>query len=415
MSTTTIQAIIIAIGDELINGHVAESNSAYLAQHLAERGIRTAAHWTVPDDRAAIVDVLARGADRADVVIVTGGLGPTPDDVTRDALAEALGVELTVDEASLADLQAFFDRLGKDLSDRNRIQAMLPAGCQGLHNTVGTAPGVLARLDGAMVFCLPGVPHEMRAMFEGQVIGHLPAGGEATVVRTVHLFGMPESEVGSALADLMQPGGDVRVGTTVSLGVISVRIISHGLTPQIAQQQADRVAKTVKGRLGQVVFGEDDQTLAGIVGQMLAERGQTIATAESCTGGMIGQLVTAESGSSVYYLGGVIAYANEVKSRDLAVAADLLEQHGAVSGPVAEAMAAGCRDRFGSDWAVSTTGIAGPTGGTAEKPVGLVYISVAGPGGVCASEHHFIGPRDVVRTRAARAAVNELRQAMLAD
>ncbi|MHC4986324.1 MAG: CinA family nicotinamide mononucleotide deamidase-related protein, partial [Planctomycetota bacterium] len=351
MRSTTLRAVILSIGDELITGQIVDSNSAFLSTRLGERGIETLAHWTIGDDRAAIADVFDRAAQLADVVVATGGLGPTLDDLTRDGLADALGVELLRNETSLAEIEAFFQQRGLTASDVNRRQAFCPAGAEPLANTMGTAPGVAATLHGAQVFCLPGVPHEMRNMFAQHVEPRLTGPG-VTVGRVIHTFGMGESDVGKALADLMSLP-DVRVGTTVAAGVISVRIRFATDDRAAAEARVTEVADDVKQRLGRIVVGEGETTLPVAVGELLRANGQHVATAESCTGGTIGQLLTSVSGSSDIYLGGVVAYANEIKQALLDVPADLLDAHGAVSEPVASAMAEGCRQRFGSEWALA--------------------------------------------------------------
>jgi len=409
----TPTAIILSIGDELILGQCEERNAAFLANRLQAIGIRPVEHRTLGDDRDVIARAIGNGASAADVVIVTGGLGPTADDVTRHALADALGQDLQLDETSLAELEAFFRERGRPLLASNRIQAMIPRGTRAIPNSVGTAPGIVAGLADATVFCLPGVPHEMRVMFDTDVLPAL-ADGEATLaLRTIHTFGLPESEVGRILTDLMTATGPVRVGTTAKMGVISVRIVAHTDSSSDSRIAANAAAQTVRDRLGPAVFGEDEDTLPSVAIGLLRQAGQTLATAESCTGGMMGQMITSVSGASDVYLGGVVAYANPVKERLLDVPADLLAEHGAVSEPIAAAMAEGARQRFGADWALSATGIAGPTGGTADKPVGLVYMGVAGPADTNVHQHQVLGPREVVRVRSVLVALNALRLALL--
>ncbi|MHC4561841.1 MAG: competence/damage-inducible protein A [Planctomycetota bacterium] len=406
-----MNSVIVAIGDELTSGQCVDTNSAFLAARLGECGVTTDAHWTIGDDHDQIVDALRRGTQLADVVVVTGGLGPTPDDLTRQALAEVMGVSLELCPQCLADLEAFFRRIGRKVSDANRIQAMLPAGARPLANPVGTAAGIEATLNDTTIYCLPGVPHEMRTMAESHVLPKL-SGGRVVAHHLLRTYGLGESDIGATLADLMQPTEDIRVGTTAESGLISVRITALGATSEDAAAKARARGEIVAERLGGIVFGRDDDTLASVAGEALRRSGQTLSTAESCTGGLIGEMITAVSGSSEYYTGGVVAYANEVKQRLLEVPEKLLTEHGAVSEPVAAAMAEGCRRRFGTDWAVSVTGIAGPTGGGPDKPVGLVFTAVAGPKGTTVTRHMFVGPREIVRLRSARSALNELRLAM---
>jgi len=406
-------AILVAIGNELVFGQTHESNNAYLAAQLTGRGIRPIAHYTAGDGREEITALIHQAADQADIVLVTGGLGPTADDVTRQAVADAMGVELIEDPRSLEQLEAFFASRGYTMSDANRVQALMPAGSDPLPNSAGTAPGIRAELGSATVYCMPGVPYEMRTMFEMQVAPLLPSGSAAFAQRSVHSFGLPESQVGQLLADLMNDADGPRVGTTAKTGVISVRIIAADSDPKRAAAAADRIVATVRERLGEAVFGEGEDTLAAVVIGLLKAKDQTLATAESCTGGQIGQMITAVSGASDVYLGGGVAYANRVKQDLLSVPEGLLVEHGAVSEPVAAAMAEGARERFGSDWAVSTTGVAGPTGGTDEKPVGLVYVAAAGPDGTEVRKLNYPGSRDVVRLRACLAAMNLLRTGLL--
>jgi nicotinamide-nucleotide amidase len=408
-----MKAFILSIGDELINGETVDTNSAHLSRRLRELGIVTAGHATVGDDRAAVAGAIADAASRAELVLVTGGLGPTADDVTREGLADAMGgVPLRLDESSLRRIEEFFRQRGRQMHETNRVQAMMPEGAEAMENVCGTAPGLAAAVGRSRVFVMPGVPQEMREMFERHVAPRLPAAEGTIVQRVLHCFGVGESDIGASIADLMRRGANPAVGTTVSAGVISVRIVAGGGTPAAAAAMAGATAEEVRRRLGSLVYGQDGETLAAATGRLLRRRGGKLATAESCTGGMIGELVTGVAGSSDYYAGGVVSYANEVKRGVLGVAENLLRQHGAVSEPVAAAMADGCRRRLGTDWALAVTGIAGPGGGSAEKPVGLVYIALAGPKGTEVARHVFAGDRATIRLRSSLSALNMLRLAL---
>jgi nicotinamide-nucleotide amidase len=404
-----MNAIIVSVGNELTSGQTVDTNSAYLSRRIAEFGICPLAHWTVGDSRRDIAEAIARASGSADVVIVSGGLGPTADDQTRQAVAEALGCELVLDEGCLARIEEFFRARGRVMGEANRIQAMAPRGAELLENKVGTAPGLFARIGEAAVFVVPGVPSEMEWMFDNQIAPRLPRNSGVTIHRTIHTFGAGESDVGTRILDLMQKTGPVLVGTTVAAGMVSIRIISRGKTGQEAQAQSEEVAQEVKRRLGELVIGEGSQSMAARVGEMLRERRQTLATAESCTGGLLGQMITSVPGASDYYLGGVISYANRVKEQLLGVEARVIAEHGAVSEEVAGAMAHGARKLMGSDWAISITGVAGPGGSSAEKPVGLVWMALAGPGGVKTSKTLWGGTREIIRVRAALNAINMLR------
>ncbi len=404
-----MKAVIISVGDELISGKTVDTNSAYLADNLTRCGIATIAHWTVGDCQSTIARTITDAAAIADIVLVSGGLGPTTDDVTRQALAEAMGTGLQIDPPSLEVIEGFFRSRGLTMAPINRMQAMVPIGAAVLPNSAGTAPGIAAAVGDAMVYITPGVPHEMKRMFEQQIAPRLPKGSGVILQKILHTFGMGESTVGEMLGELMTRDGPVLVGTTVAAGLVSIRITASSPDADRGRACVQTLCTKIRQRLGEIIFGEDEDTMAGVVGQMLKKAGKTLATAESCTGGMIGQMITAVPGSSSYYLGGMITYHNNLKMSLLGVSEDLLKQHGAVSEPVARAMAQGCRARTGADYALSVTGIAGPDGGTAEKPVGLVHIALAHAGGTEHMRYAFPSSREIVRLRASLSAMNMLR------
>jgi nicotinamide-nucleotide amidase len=410
-----MRAVVIAVGDELVSGRTVDTNSAHVAAALAEAGVQPHRQITVGDAEDDIAEAVSEAAAAAEVVVVTGGLGPTADDLTRQGLAKALGAELALDEASLSEIEAFFRLRGRRMRGANRVQAMVPAGAEALPNPLGTAPGIAARLGRARVFALPGVPHEMERMFAEQVAPRLPAGRGATFTRLVHAFGAGESDIAAEIADLMDRGAAPTVGITACSGLISIRVVARAAGAEAARRQAEGCVREVRRRLGQLVVGEDGDTLAAAVGRALRERRQTLATAESCTGGLLGALLTDVAGSSDYYLGGVVAYADDLKRDALGVPEAMLAEHGAVSEPVAAAMASGCRERFASHWAVGVTGIAGPAGGSEDKPVGLAYVALAAPDGTNVERHVFPGDRATIRGRAAMAAMNALRLALTGD
>ncbi len=409
-----MNAVILSIGDELTGGQTVDTNSAYLSRELACRGVATLAHCTIGDDRDLIAQAIRSACDLANLVIVTGGLGPTEDDLTRQALADAMGVELRLDDKCLAVLEEFFRRRGRTMVEANKIQAMVPVGAEVLENKVGTAAGLAARVGTAQVYVVPGVPHEMKWIFENVIAARLPSQAGVIVHRVVHTFGAGESDVGVKIADLMRRGASPTVGTTVAAGLVSIRVVSRATDAAGSLALSQPVIDEIKRRLGPLVVGEEEQTMASVLGELLRRAGQTVATAESCTGGMIGQMITAVPGSSDYYLGGLVAYDNRIKQELLGVPRELLAQHGAVSEPVALAMATGCLKHFGSDWAISTTGIAGPGGGTEAKPVGLVYIALAGKTiQPVAIRSAFPGQRDMIRLRGSLAAMDLLRTRLL--
>jgi nicotinamide-nucleotide amidase len=350
----------------------------------------------------------------AELVLITGGLGPTEDDLTRWALADAMGSGLIIDEGCLAEIEEFFGRRGRTMIDANKVQAMIPVGAEAISNRMGTAPGIAADVGGAKVYVTPGVPSEMKCMYVEQIAPGLGQRSGAIAHHMVHTFGIGESDLGARIGDLMARGANPLVGTTVAAGKVSIRIIACSDSDAGAVDMVAETVAEIRRRLGTLVFGEGEQTLASVVGEMLRARGQTLSTAESCTGGLIGQRITATPGASEYYLGGTIAYANTVKERALGVTAEALAAEGAVSEPVAEQMVRGSREATGSDWAISVTGIAGPAGGSDEKPVGLVYIGIAGPD-ICRVHRHVLGgTRDLIRHRTAMVAMNHLRMILLA-
>jgi nicotinamide-nucleotide amidase len=409
-------AWIISTGTELALGQTVGTNGAWLAARLAALGVRTERHVTVPDDAAATRAVVLQAAETCDVILLTGGLGPTEDDLTRPALADAAGVPLEVHAPSLEHLRAFFAARGREMPEGNKVQALAPRGATVLPNTCGTAPGLLVKLGGTPCYALPGVPSEMRVMFEGEVAPRLraAAGGAVLLSRRLHTCGLGESDLGQRIRDLMQRGRSPEVGTTADLGLVSVRVNAAGATRADAEAQLAATEAELRRRLGDVVYGADSDTLASVVGAQLVLAGRTLSTAESCTGGLIGSLVTDVPGSSRYYRGGVIAYANEVKISLLEVGRAELEAHGAVSAPVARQMAQGAARIFGTDYALATTGIAGPGGGTAQKPVGLVFVGLHTPGETPVREYRLgsDSPREALRLRTARLGLNLLRLAL---
>lgn len=417
-------AHLISIGNELTGGQTVDTNSPWLAHQLAAIGIRCTRHVTISDELEPITRALRESAGEADVIIVTGGLGPTPDDLTRDALAAAMGVELELHAESLALIDAFFRRRNRTMHPANRQQAMFPKGAEVIENAQGTAPGMFALLGRAQVFCLPGVPYEMKAMWEAGIRPRLTAGRTGGLVqeRILRTYGMSESEVGQRIGDLMRRDRNPTVGTSANELIISIRVVAEAASAEACSAMIDADMAEVRTRLGDVVYGEGDETLATAVGRMLIARGLTISTAESCTGGMIAKRLTDIPGSSAYFRQGFVTYSNESKTALLGVPAELIAAKGAVSREVAEAMAANCRERAKTDFALAVTGIAGPTGGTAEKPVGLVFVALAGAratsavGSSCIVKELRMGEnlrREQVRDRSAKAAVNMVRVGMM--
>jgi len=421
-----VRAVILSIGDELILGQTVDTNAAWLSSQLATIGISVKEHITVGDDLAAIAGQLRRIATSSDAIIATGGLGPTDDDVTRYALADVLEADLRLDESSLQQIEEFFVRRDRTMSERNRIQAMFPVGCEVIPNPLGTAPGILAEIGSKSegnkvpVFFLPGVPREMKEMYSHFVENRLKkllenkGKAEVIVTRIVHTVGAGESRIAELLGTMMVRGRNPIVNSTAANMIVSLRINARAADEKTARDLIRPVEREIVNRLSDYVFGYDRDTLAGVVGRLLRERGETLATAESCTGGWLGKKITDVPGSSNYFRNGWVVYSNEAKIRQLGVDREILEAHGAVSEPVARQLATRAREIAGADYGIGITGIAGPGGGTEEKPVGLVYIAMADKNQVQVNKHIFPSTRDMVRLRAVTLALDLCRRHMTA-
>jgi nicotinamide-nucleotide amidase len=411
-----MNAIILSIGDELALGQTLDTNSAYLSAHLAEHGVMTRYHQTVADDQADIAAAIRTAAASADLVLITGGLGPTDDDLTRFALADAMGAGLHLEEAQLDAIRRMMERRGRTMAERNKVQAQCPDGATMITNEHGTAPGIAATLGRCTVYVLPGPPHEMVPMYAAAVEPRLPSPDLTILTRKINTFGNGESNVAEMLGELCARDRNPLVGTTVSEGIVSVRIRSAFADPFEARRQLDATIGQVEQRLGAIAYSHEDQSLADAVLTLLRQRNMTIATAESCTGGFIGKLLTDIPGSSDTYVGGWVTYSNAMKTRQLGIDSAIIEQYGAVSEPVAAAMAQGALGRSDADIAVSITGIAGPDGGSDDKPIGTVWIGIAQRDGD-ASAHCMLlsGGREQVRDRAAKCALQLVRLKVLGE
>ena len=439
-----MKAIILSVGDELVLGQTVDTNSAWLSRQLAAVGCAVAAHMTVPDDQRAIEQAIAESVGRCDVLLISGGIGPTDDDLTRQALAAVMNVPLEMNEQWLVHLQGFFEKLGRTMPQSNRIQAMIPRGAAIIENTNGTAAGMDATFVGGdqkticRVFVMPGVPKEMKAMFERSILPHIAreGGGAVILSRTLHTFGLGESSVAERLGPLMMRQKNPSVGTTVSQGVVSLRINSRFPSIEEAQRQLDATSTECEQALADLIFGRDDDNLAGAVAKLLKTSRRTVATAESCTGGLLAKMLTDTPGSSDYFTQGWVTYSNSSKIERLGVSENLLRTYGAVSEPVVEAMARNARRLAKSDFALAISGVAGPGGGSDAKPVGTVCIALAAaamsdpqtakpaPSGaglrpnytdsqVLVRTFTFPGDREFIRDRAAKMGLSMLRYHLL--
>jgi nicotinamide-nucleotide amidase len=413
-----MEAAIVAIGSELTTGRIVDTNSAWLSRRLMVLGVKPVYHVAIPDERKAVIEGLRDAASRAKLVVVTGGLGPTEDDLTRDAIADALSVPLELDEASLAKIEKLYSTFRRGpMPPSNRRQAQFPRGARILDNDCGTAPGFSVELFGARLWCMPGVPREMFRMWERHVEPELaersglPPGSLAE--RTLRTCGIAESALGEMTADLVSkddPSAEIAWCVQDAEATILLTFtVREPKDPARAAARADALLQAARERIGRKVCVVGTETLHARVLELLRARGRTVATAESCTGGRIAAWLTAIPGSSESFREGFVTYANEAKTARLSVPEELLREHGAVSSPVARAMAEGARRVAGTDYALAVTGVAGPGGGSEEKPVGLVFLAVAGPRGTQVVERRFVGDRGRVQIQASATALDLLR------
>ena len=411
-------AEILCIGTELLLGNITNGNARWIAEQLAALGIAHHRQAVVGDNRERLIAELQAAAQRCQVLITTGGLGPTPDDLTTEAIAAAFGAPLVEHPQVWAEIQARLAARGRPCAASNRRQAFLPEGAALLPNPTGTAPGMIwSPRPGFTILTFPGVPSEMRAMWQATAASWLQATGLAEGVfasRMLRFWGIAESDLAERMADLLEASNPT-VAPYAGSGEVKLRITARAATAAEAEQLLAPVEQEIRARTGRLCFGENEDDLASVVLQQLRRGGHTLAVAESCTGGGLGAALAAVPGASDVFLGGVIAYANRVKQELLGVPAEQLASHGAVSDSVAQAMAVGVRRATGADWALAITGVAGPSGGTAEKPVGLVHIAVAGPDGCCSEGVRFGASRGRcwIQSLSAGEALNRLLLALL--
>ena len=409
-----MNAEIIAVGTELLMGQIANTNAQYLSSKLAEIGISVYHHAVVGDNLQRAIRVLEVAKERgADIVILSGGLGPTEDDLTRQMVADFLGRGMNLSTEILEHIRSLFTYRGREMPENNKQQAMVIEGATVLHNPRGTAPGQYVAGNGMHFFLLPGPPTELKPMYAEQVLPILKQlqGAEERVFASRYLrtFGIGESMMEEQIKDLIASQSNPTIAPYASEAEAVIRLTASAKNEEEALQLIVPVEAAIRERIGKYVYGVDDETLPIKVGKLLVAQGETLAAAESCTGGMIGAMLTDAAGSSAFFWGSLVTYHNNVKQSVLGVTEEVLQQFGAVSKQCAKQMADGARKQAGTDWAVSVTGIAGPGGGTEQKPVGTVCIAVAGPDGTTVREHHiWHGDRAQIRLRAAKFALHDL-------
>ena len=413
-----MKAEIVSTGTELLLGETLNTSAHFLTGKLSSLGIEVDYHTTVGDNPERLEQVLRQAIGRTDLLVTTGGLGPTVDDLTKELVAKVLDLKMELDPSSLEQIKQFFGRRKTPMPLSNEKQAYFPKGSKILPNPIGTAPGAIIEKNGKTVIILPGPPFEMTPMFDNYVWSELQKNiepdAERMNERVLKVFGMGESAIEEVLGDLMSLP-NLSMTLLAKRAEMHIRLVARSSKKmsEEAEEVLKRAEEEIRRRLGNKVFGRDQETMIGIVGQLLKNEQLTIATAESCTGGLLGAALTQEPGSSGFYLGGVVSYSNSLKQGLLGVSEENLLKYGAVSEEVAKEMAAGICLKVGSDLAISTTGIAGPDGGSAQKPVGLVYVGLATPEGVQVEKIQLYGERESVRQLTVQAALNRVRVHMV--
>jgi nicotinamide-nucleotide amidase len=386
-------AEILATGEEIRSGALIDSNSSHIAQKLEEAGIRVVRHTSVGDDLNALVSILNEIAKRSDLAVVTGGLGPTADDMTAEAVAKAAAVNLVFDPLALKSVEAFFAARNRKMTDINRKQAMLPEGSKCLSNPVGTAPGFCLTINQCLFFFLPGVPHEMRQMLATSVLPDifklLGKNRNFYRVKTISTFGLTESLTAERLYGFESAFANVKLGLRAKFPEIQIKLYASGLNEDDLSARLADTTRWVVEKIGNHVFSENGDPMEKVIGGLLRKRNETLAVAESCTGGLISNMITDVPGSSDYFVFSGITYANQAKEEILGVSSSTITKYGAVHEQTAKEMAAGVRHISGATYGLSTSGIAGPDGGTKDKPVGTVCIGLASPHGTVGHRFSF--------------------------
>jgi len=408
-----MQAELVMIGTELLLGEIVDTNAQYLARSLADCGINLYYKSTVGDNWVRIVEAVSRALARSDLVIISGGLGPTEDDLTRAAVAAVANRPLELNQEALAAIESYFQRRYGDapMPANNRKQAYLPQGAIMVPNHWGTAPGFILELPGPKaIAALPGVPAELEPMFEQTVLPYcrLKFRGEVLVTKNLSFTGIGEAALEELVKDIILSQANPTVAPYASQGMVRIRITARAASEEEGLALVEAVVNQIAARTQPYLYSTSGQALEEVIGEQLTARGLTLALAESCTGGLVGNRITNVPGSSRYFLRGYVVYSNAAKVSDLGVKEETLSQHGAVSAETAREMAEGVRRKAGTDFGLAITGIAGPDGGTPEKPVGLVYIALAHQGDTIVERHQFSGARRQIKERSAQAALTML-------
>ncbi len=394
-----MRAEILAVGTELLMGQIVNTNAQYISSKLPEAGVGVYYHSVVGDNPDRLEDSLKLALERCDIVITTGGLGPTQDDLTKETISRVCGKKLVIHEESLNKIKDYFSRLGRQMTPNNEKQAYMPEGCIVLKNKNGTAPGCIIEMGEKVVVMLPGPPIEMKPMFLDYVMPYFKNKGDYSLESVIlRIFGIGESAMETKIIDLIDGQTNPTIATYAKEGEVTIRVTASVQKGESAEQILMPVVNEIKKRTGESLYSVKDETLDSVAAGLLLKNNITIATAESCTGGLISEMLTDIPGISRVFMGGAVTYSNEAKMEYLGVQEQTLQAHGAVSRETAAEMAEGIRKRLKTDIGISVTGIAGPGGGTAEKPVGLVYIGLSGDSGTIVKELRLSGNRKKVRT-----------------
>lgn len=407
---------IITIGDEILIGQIVDTNSAWISEQLNLLGIEVYQITSVHDDHEHILKALANAASRTDLVLITGGLGPTKDDITKKALCDYFGCGMVVNKEVLLQVTSILSKRNIRINQLNQDQALVPEKCTVLPNAVGTAPGMWFEKNKVIFVSMPGVPFEMEYLMKKEILPRLQKNGQVQSIyhQTVLVHGLPESILAELIEtwELALPSF-IKLAYLPSPFMVRLRLSAYGTDPNLLKEETARQIEKLKELIPKNIFGYNDDTLAGVTGKLLVEVKATLGVAESCTGGYIAHLFTSNPGSSAYFKGGVVSYANEIKSSVLGVKQETLAAHGAVSKEVAFEMVKGAKNVLQTDYAIATTGIAGPDGGSAEKPVGTVWIAVAGKHNIWAECYNFANNRERNIIRSAQTAIHMLRQLVI--
>lgn len=391
-----MKAEILIIGDEILNGTTLDTNSQFIARQLEALNIEVVRRSTVKDQASAIEKGLAEAETRADLIITTGGLGPTKDDITKKTIANYLGEALVMNQEVLDHVIQYFEKRGRQVLEVNKLQALVPESSDVLHNALGTAPGMWVEKKGKIFVSMPGVPYEMRYITENGIVPKLRERADALNIihKYQHTVGVGESSIAKQIAHIEDElPAHIRLAYLPSPGIVKMRLTGHGSDAATLEKKIDVFQKRIADVLGPVIFGTGDETLSSAIGKLLKEKGQTIGTAESCTSGYIGQLLTQTPGSSEYYMGSIVSYSYGLKEQLLGVSRSTLEHHGAVSQETIVEMARGGLRRLGTDYIIATSGIAGPGGGMKNKPVGTVWIAVGDKENIVSRKFLFVHDR----------------------